>query len=64
MSDSVKKYHEMVEDGIIKEDKVIPPPNINKYFLSEDQKKEAYRLLAYYDKDIILYAAKILNGSV
>ena len=64
MSDSVKKYHEMVEDGIIKEDKVIPPPNINKYFLSEYQKKEAYRLLAYYDKDIILYAAKILNGSV
>ena len=54
MSDSIKKYNELVEDGIIKEDKVIPPPNINKYFLSEDQKKEAYRLLAYYDKDIIL----------
>ena len=64
MSDSIKKYHEMVEDGRINEDKVIPTPNINKYFLSEVQKKEAYRLLTYYDKDVILYAAKILNGSV
>lgn len=64
MSDSIKKYHEMVEDGIIKEDKVIPRPNIDKYLLSEEQKKEAYKILAYYDKDVILYAAKILNESV
>jgi len=61
MSDSIKKYYEMVEDGIIKEDKVIPPPNINKYFLSEEQKKEAYKILAYYSKDVILYAARIIN---
>jgi len=29
--------------------------------LTEEEVKEAYKVLAYYEKNVILYAAKILN---
>ena len=33
MSDSVKKYYEMVEDGIIKDKTLDSRPNINNYIV-------------------------------
>lgn len=54
MSDSVKKWHEMNE---VKFEKA---PSAAK--LTDDQKKEAYKVLAYYDAEVILFAAKILNS--
>ena len=48
MSDSVKKYYEMVEDGILKDTTLSPKPDIDKYFVSEGHKKEAYTILCTY----------------
>ena len=52
MSDSITKYHEMVEDGLI--DPNEPVRKSNK--LSEEQKRQAYRLLTEYDEEVIKFA--------
>lgn len=55
MSDSVTKWHEMNEV------KFEVGKTVTR--LTDDQKKEAYKVLAYYDAEVILFAAKILNSS-
>lgn len=62
MSDSVKKYFEMVEDGLI-EDKEPTRPNIDNYIISEGTKKEAYTILTKYREESILEAARILKSA-
>lgn len=62
MSDSVKKYYEMVEDGIIEDSTLSPKPDIDKYFVSEGHKKEAYTILCTYPSESILEAARILKS--
>ena len=62
MSDSVKKYYEMVEDGILKDTTLSPKPDIDKYFVSEGHKKEAYNILVEYPEEAILEAARILKS--
>ena len=62
MSDSVKKYFEMVEDGLI-EDKEPSRPNIDNYIISEGAKKEAYTILTKYREESILEAARILKSA-
>lgn len=54
MSDSVKKWHEMQEDK--------NPTTTTTNVLTDEQKKEAYRILAYYDTKVILHAASIINN--
>jgi len=52
MSDTIKKYHEMVEDGLID-----PNEPVRKlYQLTEEQKAQAYRLLTEYDEEVIKFA--------
>ncbi len=59
MSDSIKKYHEMVEDGEISKKEKITLLDI-----TEEQKKQAYRLLTEYDDVVIKYAFnKIMFGN-
>ena len=62
MSDSVKKYFEMVEDGLI-EEKETSRPNIDDYIISEGAKKEAYTILTKYREESILEAARILKSA-
>lgn len=53
MSDSVKKYFEMVEDGLI------DPNQKSKSLhseLTEEQKAQAFRILTEYDEKVIKYA--------
>lgn len=52
MSDTIKKYHEMVEDGLIDPNK----PVRKLYQLTEEQKAQAYRLLTEYDEEVIKFA--------
>ena len=52
MSDTVKKYHEMVEDGLIDPNKSSRGP----LELSEEQKQQAYRILTEYDEKVIKFA--------
>lgn len=52
MSDSIKKYNEMVSDGLISPSKVTPGPLV----LTEEQRKQAYRLLSEYDEKVIKFA--------
>lgn len=52
MSDSVKKYFEMVEDGLIEENK----PKTPLHEITPEQKQQAYRILAEYDDVVIKYA--------
>ena len=52
MSDSIKKYNEMVSDGLINPSKVTPGPIV----LTEEQRKQAYRLLSEYDEKVIKFA--------
>ena len=54
MSDSVKKWHEMQEEN--------STPIVFQKKLSEEQRKEAYKVLAYYDAEVIRYAANILDS--
>ncbi len=54
MSDSVKKWHEMQEDK--------NPTTTTTNVLTDEQKKEAYKILAYYDTEVILYATSIINN--
>lgn len=67
MSDSVKKWHEMQEEKKIYESpdggktirsrKIVEPKS-----LTEEEKKEAYKILAFYDTKVILHAASIINN--
>ena len=52
MSDSVKKYHELVEEGVIDPNKKIDPP------------KKAYRILVEYDIEDIKEAVKIYEKNL
>lgn len=52
MSDSIKKYNEMVSDGLINPAKTTPGSLV----LTEEQRKQAYRLLAEYDEKVIKFA--------
>jgi hypothetical protein len=52
MSDSVKKYHELVEEGVIDSNKKIDPP------------KKAYRILVEYDIEDIKEAVKIYEKNL
>lgn len=54
MSDSVTKYFEDKEFSV-------PSTPTFETKLTPEEVKEAYKVLAYYDKNVILYAAKILN---
>ena len=67
MSDSINKYNELVQDGLI------PKGTSNGEFhelgkyrpnnLTEQQKQQAYRLLTEYDEVVIKYAFnKIMFG--
>ena len=62
MSDSVKKYYEMVKDGILEDNTLSPKPNINNYLVSEGHKKEAYTILCTYQSESIIEAARILKS--
>ena len=58
MSDSIKKYHEMVENGEIVKNKKTTLLDI-----TEEQKKQANRILTEYDDVVIKYAFnKIMFG--
>ena len=65
MSDSVKKYFEMVEDGTIKDNK---SPNdylswkLKSLMDDENIRKEAYTILTKYREESILEAARILKS--
>lgn len=62
MSDTIKKYYEMLEDGEINE---IKPPRIPKLNLvSEGHKKQAYQILVEYPEEAILEAARILKNNL
>jgi hypothetical protein len=71
MSDSIKKYHEMVEDGLIEDEtfrfssfNTPQPKKIENYIISEGDRKQAYQILTEFSKEAILEAARILkNGS-
>ena len=52
MSDSVKKYHELVEEGIINPDTKIKDP------------KKAFRILVEYDIEDIKEAVKIYENNL
>jgi len=59
MSDTITKYHEMVEDGLIDPNEPVRKP----YQLTEEQKAQAYRLLTEYDEEVIKFAFnKIMFG--
>ena len=60
MSDSVKKYFEMVEDGLIKDPLTSNVPSFRP-IVSEGTKKQAYNILVEYPEDAILEAARILK---
>lgn len=51
MSDSIKKYNELVSEG-----KIVPKQNGNHSKLTEEQKAQAYRLLTEYDEEVIKFA--------
>lgn len=58
MSDSVSKYFEMVEDGLV-EDPLTPNTPSFRPIVSEGTKKQAYQILVEYPKEAILEAARI-----
>jgi|TARA_B110000908_G_scaffold79485_1_gene95250 hypothetical protein len=53
MSDSIKKYNELVSEG-----KIVPKQDIDykSLKLTEEQKEQAYRLLTEYDEKVIKFA--------
>jgi len=72
MSDSVKKYYELVEDGIITPDSGIPGRPIldqeterwhlkSRKVVSEGHKRQAYNILLEYPQEAIFEAARILR---
>jgi hypothetical protein len=52
MSNTITKYHEMVEDGLIDPNE----PVRTTLELTEEQKQQAYRLLKEYDEEVIKFA--------
>ena len=59
MSDSIKKYYEMVED-----DEILKKERTTLLDITEEQKKQAYRLLTEYDDVVIKFAFnKIMFGN-
>lgn len=65
MGDSIKKYYEMVEDGLIEDDIIKPNfKHSQNPIISEGHKKQAYQILVEYPEEAILEAARILkNGN-
>lgn len=61
MSDSVKKYYEMVEDGIIEDNTLTDKRPSFPKIVSEGHKKQAYTILVEYPEESILEAARILK---
>lgn len=72
MSDSIKKYFELVEDGIISPDSGIPGRPIldekteqwhlkSRKVVSEGHKRQAYNILIEYPEEAILEAARIIQ---
>jgi hypothetical protein len=62
MSDTIKKYWEMVEDGEIYDPIISPSINCKlEPILSEGHKKLAYQILIEYPEESILEAARILK---
>lgn len=53
MSDSIKKYHELVEEGKFEPLHREHKPNSK---LTLEQKQQAYRLLTEYDEEVIKFA--------
>tara|TARA_R110000796_G_scaffold41991_1_gene104067 strand:- start:1913 stop:2095 length:183 start_codon:yes stop_codon:yes gene_type:complete len=53
MSDSIKKYNELMSEG-----KIVPKQDIDykSLKLTEEQKQQAYRLLTEYDEKVIKFA--------
>lgn len=60
MSDSVSKYFEMVEDGLV-EDPLTPNVPSFRPIVSEGTKKQAFNILVEYPEDAIIEAARILK---
>lgn len=65
MSDSIKKYFELVEEGVIKDS--TPPNDYLSWKLAsmmddEETVKQAYTILSTYEEAAILKAARILDG--
>tara|TARA_B110000285_G_C14955848_1_gene529146 strand:+ start:37 stop:216 length:180 start_codon:yes stop_codon:yes gene_type:complete len=52
MSDSIKKYHELLEEGRIETIEKYS----NGYYITAEQKQQAYRLLTEYDEEVIKFA--------
>lgn len=61
MSDSVSKYFEMVEDGLVKDPLAPNVPNFSP-IVSEGHKKQAFNILVEYPEQAILEAARILRS--
>lgn len=53
MSDSIKKYHELVEEGKFEPLQGMKQPTPK---LTVEQKQQAYRLLTEYDAEVIKFA--------
>ncbi len=51
MSDSIKKYNELVSEG-----KIVSKYKDDPSILTEEQKQQAYRLLSEYDEKVIKFA--------
>ena len=53
MSDSIKKYHELVEEGKFEPLQSMKQPTSK---LTVEQKQQAYRILTEYDEEVIKFA--------
>ena len=58
MSDSVKKYYEMLEESGVNKPSF---QKINTQIVSEGHKKQAYQILVEFPEEAILEAARILK---
>jgi hypothetical protein len=62
MSDSIKKYWELVEDGVINPDENTTQWHLkSRKVVSEGHKRQAYNILVEYPEEAILEAARILK---
>tara|TARA_R110000803_G_scaffold45360_3_gene95592 strand:+ start:964 stop:1143 length:180 start_codon:yes stop_codon:yes gene_type:complete len=55
-----KKIYESPDGGKTVFERPLRVPNE----LTDDEKKEAYKVLAYYESNVILYAARILKNTL
>lgn len=63
MSDSIKKYWELVEDGVINPDENTTQWHLkSRKVVSEGHKRQAYNILVEYPEEAILEAARILKN--